>query len=113
MTTTWEHRLFWQDHVLEIIHTCGYCRQIGLDHLSITCLSPERAALPFTQRGLKCCHKIMQRQVPSIHAPRLFALADQTPCATFLKTYLDVRAAGNSGPGLSEDPSIDYCIIGA
>ncbi len=31
MTTTWEHRLFWQDHVIEIIHTCGYHRQIGLD----------------------------------------------------------------------------------
>ncbi|MBY5974932.1 hypothetical protein KUV28_21445 [Ferrimonas balearica] len=53
MTTTWEHRLVWQDHVIEIIHTCGYCRQIGLDHLSITCLSPERAALPFTGTGYK------------------------------------------------------------
>jgi len=53
MTMVWEHRLVWQDHVIEIIHTCGYCRQIGLDHLSITCLSPERAALPFTETGYK------------------------------------------------------------
>lgn len=62
MTTTWEHRLVWQDRVIEIIHTCGYCRQIGLDHLSITCLSPERAALPFTGTGYKS-HFLDEREV--------------------------------------------------
>lgn len=53
MSVVWEHRLIWQDYVIEVIHTVNWCAQIGLDHLSITCLSPERAALPITETGYK------------------------------------------------------------
>jgi len=48
-----EHRLIWQDHVIEVIQTKNWCGQIGLDHLSITCVSPERAALPISNTGYK------------------------------------------------------------
>lgn len=53
MSVIWEHRLIWQDYVIELVHTANWCAQIGLDHLSITCLSPERAALPITETGYK------------------------------------------------------------
>lgn len=53
MSMIWEHRLIWHDYVIEIIHTSDWCTQIGLDHLSIMCLSPERAALPFTETGYR------------------------------------------------------------
>ncbi|MBL3575658.1 hypothetical protein JMK10_17720 [Rhodovulum sulfidophilum] len=49
----WEHRLLWRDYVIKIIHTCGWCRQQGVDHLSITCLAPDRAPLPITETGYK------------------------------------------------------------
>jgi hypothetical protein len=49
MSVVWEHRLIWQDYTIEIMHTSNWCARIGLDHLSIMCLSPERAALPFTE----------------------------------------------------------------
>lgn len=55
MSMITEHRLIWQDFVIEIIHTSNFCAQIGLDHLSITCLSPARAALPFTETGYRSC----------------------------------------------------------
>ena len=53
MSMIFEHRLIWGDYTIEVIHTSDWCAQIGLDHLSITCLSPERAALPFTETGYK------------------------------------------------------------
>lgn len=53
MSMVWENRLVWQDYMIEIIHTSDWCAQIGLDQLSITCLSPERAALPFTETGYR------------------------------------------------------------
>ncbi len=56
MSMITEHRLIWQDFVVEVIHTSNFCAQIGLDHLSITCLSPERAALPFTETGYRSCY---------------------------------------------------------
>lgn len=56
MSMITEHRLIWQDFVIEVIHTSDFCTQIGLDHLSITCLSPERAALPFTETGYRSCY---------------------------------------------------------
>lgn len=39
MSMTWEHRLVWQDYVI--------------DHLDITCVSPARAALPITETGYR------------------------------------------------------------
>jgi hypothetical protein len=53
MTTVCEHRLIWQGYVIEVRHSHDWCAQIGLDHLDITCVSPERAALPITETGYK------------------------------------------------------------
>jgi len=52
MTMVWEHRLVWKDHVIDVRHVTNW-HNCGIDHLSITCLSPERAALPFTETGYK------------------------------------------------------------
>lgn len=49
-----EHRLIWHEYLIEeVSHTSDWCGQIGLHHVSITCLSPDRAALPFTDTGYK------------------------------------------------------------
>lgn len=48
-----DHRFDWQGYVIEVRHTHHWCAQIGLDHLDITCVSPERAALPITETGYR------------------------------------------------------------
>lgn len=52
MSLTMEHRLIWQDRVIEFVHVHNW-HKCGIDHLDITCVSPERAALPFTETGYK------------------------------------------------------------
>lgn len=96
MSTVWEHRLIWQDHVIEIIHTCGFCAQIGLDHLSITCLSPERAALPFTQTGFKS-HYLHEGEVIRAGGPVAYVTAwlDEASQSPEWKAQVDKSRQGS------------------
>lgn len=68
MTTATEHRIICQDHVIEIIHTRQYCAQIGPDHLLITCVSSEGAALPFAEIGYRS-HYLNEAEVIRVGDP--------------------------------------------
>lgn len=47
-----EHRLIWQDYVIDIRHVSNW-HNCNIDHLEIQTASPERAALPITETGYK------------------------------------------------------------
>ncbi|ATG41934.1 hypothetical protein [Phaeobacter piscinae] len=52
MTTTWGHRLIWQDYVIDIRHVSAW-HNCPIDHLEIKTASPKGAALPITETGYR------------------------------------------------------------
>ena len=50
--TVWEHRLIWQDYVIDIRHVSNW-HNCDIDHLEIKTASPEGAALPITGTGYR------------------------------------------------------------
>jgi len=52
MSMIWEHRLIWQEIIIDIRHVSNW-HKCDIDHLDITAVSPERAALPITETGYR------------------------------------------------------------
>lgn len=49
-----QHQIHWHGYTINVRHSHPWCAAVPeLDHLDITVLSPERAAIPITETGYR------------------------------------------------------------
>lgn len=74
-----EHRLIWQDHVIDIRHVSNW-HSCNIDHLEIRTASPERAAIPITETGYRS-HFVCESNI-----------IEAGGAAAYVRTWLDQDA---------------------